>query len=42
MKMASQNDMRMAETTYSGFVAFAKWGTVAVMAVAAIVILLIS
>ena len=40
--MASQNDMKMAETTYSGFVTFVKVGTVAAVIVAAIVILLIS
>ena len=40
--MASQNDMKMAETTYSGFLTFVKWGTVAAVIVAAIVILLIS
>lgn len=38
----SQNDMQMAERTYSGFVTFAKWGTLAAMLVTALVILLIS
>ena len=38
----SQNDMQMAEETYGGFVAFIKWGTLAAVATAALVILLIS
>lgn len=40
--MASQNDMKMAETTYSGFIALVKWGTLSALVVAAVVILLIS
>jgi len=38
----SQNDMQMAERTYSGFVTFAKWGTLAAALVTGLVILLIS
>jgi hypothetical protein len=40
--MASQNDMKMAEETYAGFVGLVKWGTISSAIVAAIVILIIS
>ncbi|WP_336959328.1 aa3-type cytochrome c oxidase subunit IV [Sphingobium aquiterrae] len=40
--MASGNDMKSATETYAGFVGLMKWGTVACVAVAALVILLIS
>jgi hypothetical protein len=40
--MASQNDMKMAETTYSGFISFVKWGTISTVIIAALVILLIA
>ena len=40
--MASQNDMKMAEETYAGFVGLVKWGTTSSAIVAAIVILIIS
>ncbi len=40
--MASQNDMKMAEATFSGFVTFVKVGTLAAVLVAALVIVLIS
>ncbi len=40
--MASQNDMKMAEETYAGFIGLVKWGTILSAVVAAIVILLIA
>lgn len=40
--MASGNDMKMAEETYSGFIGLVKWGTILSAAVAALVILIIS
>jgi len=40
--MASGNDMKMAENTYSGFISLMKWGTILSVIVAAIVVLLIS
>ncbi len=40
--MASQNDMKMAETTYAGFISFVKWGTISTVIIAALVILLIA
>tara|TARA_R110000782_G_scaffold78276_8_gene155494 strand:- start:155459 stop:155581 length:123 start_codon:yes stop_codon:yes gene_type:complete len=40
--MASQNDMKMAESTYSGFVSLIKWGTIISVIVAAVVVLIIS
>ncbi|MFB0873280.1 MULTISPECIES: aa3-type cytochrome c oxidase subunit IV [unclassified Sphingobium] len=39
--MAS-NDIKAANETYSGFVGLMKWGTIASVAVAAVVVLLIS
>lgn len=39
--MAS-NDMKAANETYSGFVGLMKWGTIASVAVAALVVLLIA
>ncbi len=38
----SQNDMQMAEDTYHGFITFTKWGTIAAVLIAGLVILLIS
>lgn len=35
-------DMRAAESTYGGFISLFKWGTVATIAVAAFVIMIIS
>ena len=35
-------DMRAAESTYDGFISLLKWGTVATIAVAAFVIMIIS
>lgn len=40
--MASGNDMKMAENTYSGFISLIKWGTIASALTAALVIALIS
>lgn len=40
--MASGNDMKMAEETYSGFIGLVKWGTILTAIVAVIVVLLIA
>lgn len=40
--MASQNDMKMAEETYAGFIGLVKWGTILCAIAAAVVILLIA
>lgn len=40
--MASEGNMKSATQTYSGFVSVMKWGTIASVAVAAVVVLLIS
>lgn len=40
--MASEGNLKAAQDTYAGFLNFMKWGTIASVAVAAIVILLIS
>lgn len=40
--MASNENMKAASQTYEGFVGLMKWGTVASVAVAAIVVLLIA
>ncbi len=40
--MASGNDMKMAEETYSGFLGLVKWGTILSAIVAVIVVLLIA
>jgi hypothetical protein len=40
--MASGNDMKMAESTYGGFISMVKWGTVACALIAAFVVFLIS
>ncbi len=40
--MASEGNMKSATQTYAGFTAVMKWGTVASVAVAALVVLLIS
>lgn len=40
--MSSGQDIRAAQSTYTGFIGLMKWGTIACVIVAAIVILLIS
>jgi len=40
--MASQNDMKMAEGTYSTFIGLIKWGTILSAIAAAFVVLVIS
>ncbi len=40
--MASQNDMKAHNETFSGVMTFLKWGTVAATLIAALVITLIS
>ncbi len=40
--MVSHNNMDMAERTYTGFISLVKWGTIASVAVAALVIVLIT
>ncbi|ATP20664.1 aa3-type cytochrome c oxidase subunit IV [Sphingobium yanoikuyae] len=40
--MASDGNIQSATQTYEGFVGFVKWGTIACLIVAAIVVLLIS
>jgi hypothetical protein len=40
--MASQNDMKMAESTYSRFIGLIKWGTILSAIAAAFVVLVIS
>ncbi len=40
--MASGNDMKSAESTYSGFLNLLKWGSVATAIVAVVVIALIA
>lgn len=40
--VSEKNDMKMAEATYSGFVSFAKWGTIVTVAIAAFVVLIIA
>lgn len=40
--VSEKNDMQMAEATYNGFISFAKWGTIASVAVTALVILIIA
>lgn len=40
--MASGNDMKSAESTYSGFLTMLKWGTIVSVLVAALVIVLIA
>lgn len=40
--MISHNNMDMAERTYTGFIGLVKWGTIASVAVAALVIVLIT
>ena len=40
--MASGNDMNAAESTYSGFLGMLKWGTIAVVLIAALVVVLIA
>ncbi|WP_062117959.1 MULTISPECIES: aa3-type cytochrome c oxidase subunit IV [Sphingobium] len=40
--MASEGNMESANQTYAGFVSLVKWGTIASVVLAAIVVLLIS
>lgn len=40
--MASGNDMKSAESTYSGFLGMLKWGTIVAVVVTALVIVLIA
>lgn len=40
--MASGNDMKAANQTYSGFLGMLKWSTIAALVVTAIVIVLIA
>ena len=40
--MASGNDMKAAKETYGGFTVLVKWGTIATLAVAAFVVVLIA
>lgn len=40
--MAGNQDMKSAEQTYSGFLGLMKWGTVATIAIAALVVFLIA
>lgn len=40
--MASDNNIKAAAQTYGAFVGFVKWGTIACIAIAALVVLLIS
>ena len=40
--MDSEQHLRSAQATYAGFTSLFKWGTIAVIAVAALVILLIA
>lgn len=40
--MASQNDMKMAENTYSKFIGLIKWGTIFCAITAAFVVMVIS
>lgn len=40
--MASDGNMKAANQTYTGFVGMMKWGTIASIAVAVLVVLLIS
>ena len=42
MDMASEGNIESATQTYSGFVSLVKWGTIACVVLAAIVVLLIS
>ncbi|SEI73283.1 aa3 type cytochrome c oxidase subunit IV [Sphingobium sp. AP50] len=40
--MASDGNMKAADQTYASFVGFVKWGTIVSVALAALVVLLIS
>ncbi|HET9628294.1 MAG TPA: aa3-type cytochrome c oxidase subunit IV [Novosphingobium sp.] len=40
--MASSHDIKSSQQTYSGFLTMAKWGTVACLLVAAVVVFLIT
>lgn len=40
--MASGDNMKAAEATYSGFIGLFKWGTIAAALVAALVVILIA
>ena len=40
--MASGNDMKSAESTYSGFLGMLKWGSIAAALITALVVVLIA
>mgnify|MGYP006302288863 CR=1 FL=1 len=40
--MASGNDMKAATSTYGGFTSLIKWGTIACLLAAAVVVIVIS
>lgn len=40
--MADKGDMKAHEATYSGFIGWAKWGTIVCAVIAAIVVLIIA
>jgi hypothetical protein len=40
--MASGNDMKSAESTYSGFLGLLKWGSIAAALITALVVILIA
>ena len=40
--MSSSNDIKSSQATYTGFLGMAKWGTIAALLVAALVIFLIT
>lgn len=40
--MNPEQNLRAAQSTYNGFIGLVKWGTIAAVAVAALVILLIA
>lgn len=40
--MASSNDIKSSQQTYTGFLSAAKWGTIAAILVAALVVFLIT
>lgn len=42
MDMASGNDMKAHNSTYTGFLGMLKWGTIITIAITALVVLLIA
>ncbi len=40
--MASGNDMKSAESTYSGFLGMLKWGSIVAVLITALVVILIA